>query len=236
MLELAPSPCTNYKEIPFLTIGSDIGERGPVYQSPDGSIFVEDLKDEQSNIYRQVIFSSKPDCIQSECMLVYRNPGKTTIPENLKVQSSIAPKKKQRTLVINHELLCSEYQFSMLSGLCLSPKLVEKSKLRILVLGTGAGLLPMFLKSQLANRLEEIVTVDINDEIVKIGREYFGLVIDDKLKSVIGDAYDYINNYSGPKFDIVIMDINYEEANLQVSPPMKFLDTTFLKKLLVSYQ
>lgn len=46
VLELAPNNCSNYKEIPFLTIGSDIGERGAVYSSPDGSIFVEDLKDE----------------------------------------------------------------------------------------------------------------------------------------------------------------------------------------------
>lgn len=61
VLELSPSNCSNYKEIPFLTIGKDIGERGEVYQSPDNSIFVEDLKDEQSNIYRQVIFSSKPE-------------------------------------------------------------------------------------------------------------------------------------------------------------------------------
>lgn len=61
VLELSPSHCSNYKEIPFLTIGSDIGVRGEVYTSVDGSVFVEDLKDEQGNIYRQVIFSSKPE-------------------------------------------------------------------------------------------------------------------------------------------------------------------------------
>jgi len=33
VLELAPTHCSNYKEIPFLTIGSDIGERGSVYTS-----------------------------------------------------------------------------------------------------------------------------------------------------------------------------------------------------------
>ena len=68
-----------------MTIGSDIGVRGEVYTSPDGSMFVEDLKDEQSNIYRQVIFSSKPEQIQSEVILVYRNPAKGNIPESMKV-------------------------------------------------------------------------------------------------------------------------------------------------------
>ena len=52
VIELAPQNCSNYKEIPFLTIGSNIGERSQVYKSPDGSIFVEDLKDEESNLYR----------------------------------------------------------------------------------------------------------------------------------------------------------------------------------------
>lgn len=78
--------------------------------------------------------------------MVYRNPGKGAIPEHLKAQSTIAPKKKQRTLVINHELLCCEYQYSMLAGLSLAPKIIEKDQIRVLVLGTGAGLLPTFLK------------------------------------------------------------------------------------------
>jgi len=51
----------------------------------------------------------------------------------------------------------------MLAGLSLCPKLIEKDQLRILVLGTGAGLLPMFLRSQLGDKLKEIVTIDINE-------------------------------------------------------------------------
>jgi len=63
VVDLAPQNCSNYKEIPFLTIGKDIGELQVVYRSPDDTIFVEDLKDgsENSEYYRQVIFSSKPE-------------------------------------------------------------------------------------------------------------------------------------------------------------------------------
>lgn len=110
-------------------------------------MFVEDLKDEQGNFYRQVIFSSKPEQIQSEALLVYRNPEKKEISEHLKVTSQIAPKKKQRQLVVNHELISSEYQYAMLAGMSLTPKISEKQQIRILVLGTGAGLLPMFLRN-----------------------------------------------------------------------------------------
>jgi spermidine synthase len=60
----------------------------------------------------------------------------------------------------------------MLAGLSLVPKIAEKKDVRILVLGTGAGLLPMFLKSQLADKVKEIVTVDINPEIIKVNSLY----------------------------------------------------------------
>jgi hypothetical protein len=56
----------------------------------------------------------------------------------------------------------------MLSGPSLSLRLAEKSNLRILVLGTGAGLLPMFLRSQLGDKLSELITVDINPEVIKV--------------------------------------------------------------------
>jgi tRNA1(Val) A37 N6-methylase TrmN6 len=54
----------------------------------------------------------------------------------------------------------------MLAGPALSLRIAEKGNLRILVLGTGAGLLPMFLRHQLSNNLEELVTVDINPEVI----------------------------------------------------------------------
>ena len=59
---------------------------------------------------------------------------------------------------------------------------------------------------------------------------------DEKLKSVIADAYQYVLDYQVQpqnKFDMVFMDINYEEANLKLSPPKKFLEQSFLAKLLV---
>jgi tRNA1(Val) A37 N6-methylase TrmN6 len=56
----------------------------------------------------------------------------------------------------------------MLAGPSLSLRITEKPQVRILVLGTGAGLLPMFLKSQLGDKLAELITVDINPEVIKV--------------------------------------------------------------------
>ena len=125
----------------------------------------------------------------------------------------------------------------MLAGPSMTLKIAEKANLRILVLGTGAGLLPMFLRSQLGDKLQELITVDINPEVIKIAKEYFGFVEDEKLKSVIADAFSYVNDYQvtpATKFDMIFMDINYEEDNIQLSPPRKFLQQQFLSKLLVS--
>ena len=54
---------------------------------------------------------------------------------------------------------------------------------------------------------------------------------------MIADAYQYVLDYQvkpESKFDMVFMDINYEESNVQLSPPKKFLDQSFLSKLMVS--
>ena len=58
----------------------------------------------------------------------------------------------------------------MLAAPALNLKLAEKGQLRVLVLGTGAGLLPMFLRNQLDTVLAEITTVDINPEVIKVNK------------------------------------------------------------------
>lgn len=57
VIELAPVQCTNKNELPFLSIGSDIGKRYPVYR--EGGIIVEDYRVETTEVYRQVVFQSK---------------------------------------------------------------------------------------------------------------------------------------------------------------------------------
>jgi hypothetical protein len=59
------------------------------------------------------------------------------------------------------------------------------------------------------------------------------------LKSVIADAHKFVEDYQvtpASKFDMIFMDINYEEDNLHLSPPKKFLETAFLTKLMVSLE
>lgn len=66
-----------------------------------------------------------------------------------------------------------------------------------------------------------------------MAKDYFGLVEDEKLKSYTQDAYKFVQDSQKEKFDMIFMDINYEEENLALSPPLKFIETAFLDKLMV---
>jgi len=47
-------------------------------------------------------------------------------------------------------------------------------KLNILVLGTGTGVLPMFLRQHFSALLEKITTVEIDAGILLAGKDHFG--------------------------------------------------------------
>lgn len=165
VLELAPENCSNKKELPFLSIGSDIGKRVGVYRE-DG-IMVEDYKVDTSEVYRQVVFQGKLEQVQSEAMLVYRNTKNAQ--DLFQANTRLYQKKKQRVIVINHDFLCSEYQRAKMIGMGLAPKaFLGTDKLNLLVLGTGAGLLTMFLQSQLKDHINKLDTIDNNATMLKI--------------------------------------------------------------------
>ena len=56
----------------------------------------------------------------------------------------------------------------------------------------------------------------------------------EKVKSVIADAYKFVFDCS-EKFDIILIDLNYEEDNINISPPIKFQKKEFLNKLKVIF-
>jgi len=79
----------------------------------------------------------------------------------------------------------------MLAGLFQATNLASKP-LKILHLGTGAGVMPNFLIHQL-EKIEKLVTVDINESMIKVAKKYFGFCPDDKIvESVQADAFEYV--------------------------------------------
>jgi len=168
--------------------------------------------------------------------MVYRNPKSIEMLEHMKAKSSICPKKKQRELIFDRDLLTFEAHCAMISGLSLiGETLIQKAKnsekLNVLVLGTGAGVLPMFLSQHFAGNLESLTTVDINPTILKIATEFFGFNPSKTIKSEIADACEYVSKAKPDTFDIIFMDLNYEEEDVKVSPPKKFFEPDFINQL-----
>ena len=154
----------------------------------------------------------------------------------MQAKSPICPKKKQRELIFDRDVLTCEYHSAMLAGLSLiGDALIEKCKLghklSILVLGTGAGVFSMFLRHHFGSHLDSLVTVDINPNMVKVATENFGFHPDDILKSEIADAYQFVASQKPESYDIVVLDVNYEEDDLKVSPPKKYFEPDFISSL-----
>ena len=68
ILALVPEATSNLKFIPYLSTGQNIHQCDFLYETQDGSIFVEDtveemqeIKEQKDKILRQVYFASKPN-------------------------------------------------------------------------------------------------------------------------------------------------------------------------------
>jgi len=90
------------------------------------------------------------------------NPKNAKYTENMKTQSVFCPSKKQRKVVFDYDTLTSEYHHTMIAGLNLVDWATRKEPIDVLVCGTGAGILPMFIRHNFAAQLNSLVTVDIN--------------------------------------------------------------------------
>jgi spermidine synthase len=107
----------------------------------------------------------------------------------------------------------------------------------MLVCGTGAGVLPMFLRKNFATYLNSLVTVDINESMLQVAERFFGFEANDSegiIKSNCADAYDFIEGAQPNSFDAIFMDVNFEENNIKISPPTRFLEVAFLQKIVDS--
>ena len=104
----------------------------------------------------------------------------------MKTTSVLKPKKAKKEVIFDREALTCEYQQAMFSGLSLvASKLVplvknasEPGMLKILVLGTGTGILPMFIRQHFSAYLKMVTTVEIDAGVLIAAKNYFGFNAD----------------------------------------------------------
>ncbi|CAI2386965.1 unnamed protein product [Moneuplotes crassus] len=249
-------------EIPYISEGADIGKRMMIgkkyhiireedkfddeeidtYEHVDEYV-IEDLRagedEEDRHILRAVKFKTKLGEVQSDIIIKRkRNRGKKEhLSSFTKVRSPLWKTDEDEFLYIDHNHLNSEYLAAMMAGLCTyAPSFEDENntekKSNFLVLGTGAGILPMFIYKTMSPMIGRLNTVDIDETIVKIGEDYFGFNTDlgSNFRSHITSAEEYLANETLPgKTNVLFVDIGSGDTEFKYIPPKSILTEDFFK-------
>lgn len=199
----APKDIRDMSKIPFLSLGSDVGSREIVYKgtsSFSGDFVVEDVQSE-NKLYRRLIFLNNQSVIQSEALLK-------------------AGKKK-----IDFSYLSCQHHMYMILGMLMAQ---NENDLRNFVVGLGGGGLLMYIFQYFKELNVDVCEID--PEIVKVAKDYFGLVDDNnRLKVIVDDGLQVIKNFNDTKFNSILFDVDSKDQSLGIScPPKEFLDKGIL--------
>ncbi|XP_048777270.2 eEF1A lysine and N-terminal methyltransferase-like isoform X2 [Ostrea edulis] len=181
VIELAPPGFRDGVQIPFLSLGDDIGSRTVVcegHSEMSGNYVVEDVMADGGQLFRRLIFISCPNVIQSEARLK-QEPKK-----------KVKGKKKH---VIDHSYLASHYYVAMVTGLGFLKSAVKRDeKLSCVLIGLGGGGLPNFLHHHIPQI--EIDSVDIDPAVVELAKKWFGYQEDQRQRAHVADGMKFVQD------------------------------------------
>ncbi|XP_072176738.1 eEF1A lysine and N-terminal methyltransferase-like [Diadema setosum] len=228
VMELAPGGMSKKLQVPFLSIGNDVGHREVKYQSAgslNDEIIVEDVKGEDGDLYRQLVFSSNLNLVQSQAKLVTE-----------KVRSASGKKRGKTKTRVDHWHLSMAFHRLMVAGFALIPDCVEllRSGAKAVLVGLGGGALPMFLYKHFPQL--ELDVVELDPALKDIAKSWFGLVEDERLRVHIQDGLEFIKNQaekdSPPVYNVVMFDVDSKDTTQGIScPPRAFLESSVLEQV-----
>jgi spermidine synthase len=200
----APKGLKDMSKIPFLSLGNDVGSRSIIFSGISnfsGEFVVEDVQSDEST-YRRLIFMNNQFVIQSEALV---------------------KKFKKKTIIDHTHLSCEHHVFMILGMLMAAQKSQNKHSL---IVGVGGGNLMMYIYNYLKNI--KLTCIEIDPEIVKTAKQYFGLVEDEKrLQIKIDDGLEFLKA-SNETFSSILFDVSSSNGE---TPPKEFLDDDILTKV-----
>ncbi|MED6130775.1 hypothetical protein PIB30_003795 [Stylosanthes scabra] len=191
-----------------------------VSSSLTGSIVVEDViyenvDDEVSSIFpsrelvfRRLVFERAANLVQSEALLKDENSAAKLVSETGRKKTSSSSKSRKsgsqrqssgtearKQLAVYHGYAASSYHTGIISGFMLISSYMESVKssgkmVKAVIIGLGAGLLPMFLHGCIP--FLEMEAVELDPTVVDIAKGYFGLVEDNRLKVHVADGIQFV--------------------------------------------
>ena len=204
----APKGLKDTGKIPFLSLGSDVGSRQLVHKGTSelsGDFVVEDVTSDDGKTYRRLVFLNNQSIIQSEALM----------------------RQVKKKMVADFNYLSCQHHVFMILGM----QATNQVQLKNLVVGLGGGGLVNYIYHHLKEL--KVVTVEIDPEIVKVAKEYFGLAQDQtRLEVVVDDGLKYLRERSEAKaqFQSILFDVDSKDQSLGIScPPKQFLDPSILE-------
>lgn len=274
--DLIPLDCKVGMSIPYLMCSDGVSKRvilEEVESSLTGAILVENVvltnenanNNAQQEYYRRLAFRRNPNMIQSEALLI-KVPSKS----HKKSKAGGKGSKSMKTKIdkdefsgddfqVDHSFLASPYHAVMIAGLSLIASNIESwvsscESVRVVVVGLGAGLLPMFLHKHMP--FGKIEVMELDPVVGELARRHFGFVEDERMKLCIGDGLTVVNRGAtandqnghlspslqgnrkkdiiedhdqGDALHVLIIDADSENPRSGMScPPAEFLEESFL--------
>lgn len=255
------------------TITGPIIVEDVIYETVDGDISC--ILPSRELTFRRLVFQRSEGLIQSEALLSEEGSNSKVVgeTERKKTNSSSRSKRKgiqkrsgetSHQLKVYHGYLASSYHTGIISGLMLISSYLEgmasaHKSVKAVVIGLGAGLLPMFLKRCLPFVHTEVVELD--PVVLKLAKEYFGFVEDDCLQAHVADGIQFVRNIANSaasdetslvqdgkdaqcntssngdfeskvisKVDILIIDVDSADSSSGLTcPAADFVDESFLQ-------
>lgn len=239
VMDLAPPGIPANQQVPFLSVGGDLGWREEVSRGVSelsGDYCVENVRGEDGELYRRLVFLSNSALVQSESRLVSSNAASSNKKKNKKkVKPTAAPTTSSASLSVDSGFLCCAHHEVMVAGLAMLGVGTPQNKdapLSVLLVGLGGGGLPQFLRDFVPNVTVEVVELD--PVVMEVAKEWFGFRPDDRLTVTIGDGLERICalEKEGRLFDAIMFDVDNKDSTVGMScPPAAFVETSILQKV-----
>lgn len=175
-----------YFQIPFLSLGADVGHRKVQYEGfseYSGNFVVEDVETENNEKYRRLYYLKSQLVIQSEAKLKTIKSRKGAIKE-----------------VVDITYLNCRHHIYMSIAAYLACKNKKQSSLA--VIGLGGGGLCSFLNKFLPKA--NIVGVDIDKEMLKVATDWFSFQQNEKVKAKIQDGIEFLEEMKAKSKTIIL--------------------------------
>ncbi|XP_068921683.1 eEF1A lysine and N-terminal methyltransferase isoform X1 [Petaurus breviceps papuanus] len=240
VMELAPPGLPAQQQVPFLSVGGDIGVRTIQHRdssSLSGDYVIEDVQGDDRRYFRRLIFLSNRNVVQSEARLLPETPHraqKKRKKDKKKLRPADAPENPVSAgQPIDKSFLCCEHHKAMIAGLALlkNPETLPEASLSLLVVGLGGGSLPLFIHDHFLK--SHIDAVEIDPSMLEVATRWFGFTQSDRMKVHIADGLDYITNLAREAqalYDVIMFDVDSKDPAVGMScPPPAFVDHAFLQ-------